>query len=272
MGTIQATINVPNTDTIDSNGNPVQNTQGTPNQPQNAPQANPQGASNVNTQGTQNAPQNPPQNTQNDPKQLTVTPNANQQNTSGDQSQGNAQTVAQQAEEAKKLVNSKGLNFDLLQKEYDESNGHLSAITYDALEKAGFSRQVVDTFIRGLEAENNNFVSSVYNAAGGEQEFAKIKDFVSRNPALIDGFNQTVNGGNLAQIGVMLSGLKAQMTLHAGTSNPTILGGNASGGSVGYSNFGDYQKAVEDSRYGSDPNYTKDVVNRLMNSGMVKFK
>lgn len=60
-----------------------------------------------------------------------------------------------------------------IEKEYEESNT-LSEESYKALEKAGYSRHFVDSYVQGQESLAQQFVSKVVDYAGGQDQFQKI--------------------------------------------------------------------------------------------------
>ncbi|PWM76700.1 MAG: hypothetical protein DBY32_11280 [Phascolarctobacterium sp.] len=181
------------------------------------------------------------------------------------------QEQQQAIEDAKGVLNEKGLDYDALTKEYEE-HGTLSNQTYADLAKAGFSKTMVDTFIAGIEASNDRFVNTVYGYAGGEQEYQKVAQYISsKGKADVDSFNALLETGNLSAIKMVIAGAKAEMTLRNGTTQPSVLGG-ASGAQVGgFANEIEMTKAMSDARYGTDDNYTKTVQEKLAKSAFIQF-
>lgn len=177
----------------------------------------------------------------------------------------------QAIEDAKGVLNEKGLDYDALTKEYEE-HGALSNQTYADLAKAGFSKNMVDTFIAGIEAANDRFVNTVYSYAGGEAEYQKIAHYIgTKGKADVDSFNALLEAGNLSAIKMVIAGAKAEMTLRNGTANPSVIGG-ASGVQVGgYANEMEMTKAMSDPRYGVDEEYTKTVSAKLAKSSFISF-
>lgn len=163
-------------------------------------------------------------------------------------------------EEIKKDLDSKGVNFDALAKEY-EANGTLSESTFEQLAKAGYPKSVVDAYIAGLEATSAKFEQQVLGFAGGKEEFSKMTDFVkSLGQPYVNAFNKTIESGDMTQIKVAIEGFKAQMTAKHGTSKRTIMGkGEATTGVTGFSSKAEMIKAMSDPRYGRDTKYTKEV-------------
>lgn len=176
----------------------------------------------------------------------------------------------QSIEEAAKLLNEKGIDYAELTKEY-EAKGVLSEDTYKKLSDAGYPKNVVDTFIRGVEAANDGYANAVFSMVGGKAEYEKLSAYVvSKGQEAVDAFNEVVTSGSLAAVQLLLKGFQAEMTLRNGTSKQTVLGG-AGGNSAGYADEAAMTKAMEDPRYGVDDAYTKDVTKRLSKSKFIQF-
>lgn len=177
----------------------------------------------------------------------------------------------QAVEDAKGVLSEKGLDYDALTKEYEE-HGALSNQTYADLAKAGFSKNMVDTFIAGIEAANDRFVNAVYGYAGGEAEYQKVAQYIgSKGKADVDSFNALLETGNLSAIKMVIAGAKAEMTLRNGTVNPSVIGGAAGVQVGGYANEMEMTKAMSDPRYGVDEAYTKTVQEKLSKSAFISF-
>lgn len=174
-------------------------------------------------------------------------------------------------EEAAKTLGDKGIDYNALSEEYAEK-GELSKETYESLEKAGYPKAVVDTYIRGLEAANEGYTNAVMAVAGGQAEYEKVKNYVkSKGDAAVDAFNDVVNSGSLGAMQMLLSGLQAEMKMRNGTSKSTILGSGAPNASTGYANEAAMMKAMDDPRYGVDEDYTAEVTKRLSKSKFFQF-
>lgn len=159
---------------------------------------------------------------------------------------------------------SKGVDFDALAAEYDR-DGALSQKSLDALAQAGYPKSVVDAYIDGLEARAERFVSTVKGFAGGDAEFEKVRTFLSSQPQpVIEGFNNAIRSGNLAEIRLAVEGVKASMVKAYGTSNPTIMAGNAGAGApAGYTTLEQMTKDMSDPRYQKDPAFTREVIRKI---------
>lgn len=169
-------------------------------------------------------------------------------------------------DEVKSDLTSKGVDYDALVKEY-EDNGNLSDKSMKALKGAGYPEAVVNAFIKGFEAQVNEFTNAVYKIAGGEAEYGKLCNFIKGlGESDVQAFNETINSGSLTQLAALINGYKAQMTTKYGTSNRSILGGANTVETKGFNSKDAMVKAMNDPRYGTDMAYTEKVQRMTMQS------
>lgn len=174
-------------------------------------------------------------------------------------------------EEAAKTLSEKGIDYGALTTEYEEK-GALSEDTYKKLADAGYPKAVVDTYIRGVEAANEAFVTSVYTAAGGKTEYDKLSNYIqSKGKDAVEGFNDALMNGSLSTVKMLINGFKAEMTLRNGTQKASVLGSGSPAGTSGFANEADMDKAMDDPRYGVDEEYTKQITKRLSKSKFFSF-
>jgi len=198
-------------------------------------------------------------------------PQSNPQEQQQVQTQENIQDeVANQLQTEEDLKNdlvSRGVDWDTLDKEVEE-NGTLSQESLNALEKAGYPKSVVEAYLNGVQALADKFVSQVKTFAGGEEEFARMQQFLSTRPASeVKAFNSLIERGDLGQIQLAMQGIKAQMTQKFGTANPTVMAnGNVAGTPSGYTSTREMVKDMNDPRYQVDPAFTREVYNKIKNS------
>lgn len=169
-------------------------------------------------------------------------------------------------DDLKAELSSKGLDFSALEKEYIEK-GELSEDSLNQLNKAGYPKSMVDAYIAGLQAMSDRFVNSVYEAAGGKEEYTKVTAFLSSQPAdVVKAYNDTIQSGNLGAIKLAISGIQAQMTKTYGTNNPTIMGQPNAGTKDGYTSMEQMTKDMSDPRYQVDPKFTREVMMKVKNA------
>ena len=183
----------------------------------------------------------------------------------GEQSSEQQLTTAHNAlDSAEKDLVSKGVDFAGLENEY-MNNGGLSQQSYGTLEKAGYPKAVVDGMLAGWEAASTRFVNDVHALAGGQEEFARIQQFVSsQNQDVINAFNATLDSENLTQIRMTLEGIKGQMVKQYGTQRPSIVGNAApSVDRSGYESTDEMVKDMSDPRYQKDAKFTREVYRKV---------
>lgn len=169
-------------------------------------------------------------------------------------------------QDVKADLETKGVDYDSLVKEYEE-NGKLSEESMKALKGAGYPESVVNAFIKGFEAQVNEFTNAVYKMAGGEEAYGRLCEFIKGlGDADVQAFNETINSGSLTQLSALINGYKAQMTTKYGTSNRSILGGANTVETKGFNSKDAMVKAMNDPRYGTDMAYTEKVQRMTMQS------
>lgn len=193
-------------------------------------------------------------------QQSTQTPDATQVQDQYNKSQ-------EQQTALKDDLTKRGVNFDDYYTEYTKA-GKLSQDSYDKLEKAGYPKIVIDGFISGIQASNDQMATTVFQSVGGQENFTKLAQFAqSMGDQVIDSWNKTVNSGDITAISMMLKGVQADYTAKYGTANPTIMGANGGGPvSTGFSSTAEMVKAMSDPKYGKDRAYTHGVEQQVKNS------
>lgn len=207
----------------------------------------------------------------NEDNQTTDTQSTETKTDTQEEAQKGEQTSEQQLSTAHNALDSvekdlvsKGVDFAGLENEY-MNNGGLSQQSYETLEKAGYPKAVVDGMLAGWEAASTRFVNDVYALAGGQEEFARIQQFVSsQNQDVINAFNATLDSENLMQIRMTLEGIKGQMVKQYGTQRPSIVGNAApSVDRSGYESTDEMIKDMSDPRYQKDAKFTREVYRKV---------
>lgn len=168
------------------------------------------------------------------------------------------------ATEVVEALDNVGIDFDSLQQEYNEQGG-LSETAYNALEEKGFSKDLVDTWIKGQEASNAEYQSAVYNTVGGEESYREMITWAADNmsPQEIAAYDRAVDSGDLDMVKLAVSGLQQKYQAVEG-SDPSLIGGqsaNSTGGT--YDSWAQVTTDMRDPRYESDPAYRQQVTSKL---------
>lgn len=91
-----------------------------------------------------------------------------------------------------------------IEAEYEE--GGISEASYKALEKAGYSRQFVDSYIRGQESIADQFVAKVVEYAGGKDRFDKIiKHMQTTSPESTESLFEAIERQDLKAIRTIIN-------------------------------------------------------------------
>lgn len=158
--------------------------------------------------------------------------------------------------------------FDSYFKEYAEK-GQLSNESYAALEKQGVTKAHVDAYIRGVQAEQQQSETKVFEAVGGKEKYAEITAWAAKNLKAdeISAFNSTLENGSVEQIVLAAQGLSTRFTAANGHQPSTRLRGSASGAAVEpFKSTAEVTRAMSDPRYKTDQAYRDEVAERLRTS------
>ena len=162
-----------------------------------------------------------------------------------------------------------GLNFDTFQQEYIE-NGELSDKAYDALDKAGFPKGLVDAWIQGQEALQNDMNNQVYSSVGGKEAYDQMLDWAKDNLSEDDitAFNVSVDSGEANLVKFAVQGLQARYRAEVG-GEPQLTQGAVSDSSGGsFQSAAELTAAMRDPRYAKDPSYRQSVASKLQRSSV----
>lgn len=160
---------------------------------------------------------------------------------------------------------AKGVDFLGAIEEY-QNNGELSQKTYEALEKAGYPKEVIQGFVETRKAIDAKYTQDVMNHVGGEKDFRELQTWMKGNlsKSELDAYNEAVNSENLNAVKLILDGIQAKRVAKQGTRKATLIGGVASKSAPkGFSGRDEMIKAMSDPRYGIDRAYTISVERKM---------
>lgn len=184
----------------------------------------------------------------------------------------NAPKVAalETTQEATAMLAEKGLDISTFTAEY-ETTGQLSAASYEALGKAGITRDMVEQYISGQQVLLDSQVREVKESVGGEAEYAKLSEWATVNLTAREqqAYQRILETNDLATIKLAAAGLKARYVAAMGKDPALIVGGNTSGGNDGQERFNsraEMVSAMQDPRYEKDPAYRARVERKVINS------
>ena len=170
-----------------------------------------------------------------------------------------------EASEVKEVLDKAGVDFNALQSEYTQQ-GEVSADSYAKLEEAGFSKDLVDSYIKGQESLNANYEKAVYDTAGGQDAYGELIRWAGDNlqQGEIAAFDKAVSSGDVDMVKMAVSGLQTKYQAAEGT-DPTLLSEGQSSNSTGgvFNSWAEVTAAMNDTRYESDVAYRQKVSAKL---------
>lgn len=177
--------------------------------------------------------------------------------------------VPETPEAAQAQVEAAGLDFDALSSEYD-TNGGLTAATYEKLAAAGIPKETVDAYIAGQEALAQQGIDQVLSEFGGAEGYGQMVKWAAANlpREQIEAFNHAMDNGTVDSIKLTIAGLQARYVAANG-SEPKLLNGD--GGAATEDTFrstAELTAAMRDPRYAKDPAYRADVQAKIARSNV----
>ena len=170
---------------------------------------------------------------------------------------------------AEKAVDSAGLDMSALQAEYAEK-GELDTKSYEALEKAGISKEYVDSYIAGQEAIAKTQADEIKSTVGGDETYQEMVDWASKN--MTEGektaYNKAVNSGDMDTVKLAVNALKGQFERANGVEPKLVEGKAQPSQEQGFLSWAQVTEAMADPRYAKDTAYQNEVKNKLANSNL----
>lgn len=176
------------------------------------------------------------------------------------------------------VLHSSGLNLASFEEEFN-TGGALSTESYASLEKAGFPKAVVDTYIKGLQGDYARMevlaekeVASIKQLAGGDEGYADLTAWAASTLSReeLQGFNTIAESNDPNAIRVAVSGLVARYQAAEGKSPKLVA---ATSGTAGvatdvYRSWAEVTKDMADPRYKTDPAFNAHVAAKLGRSSV----
>jgi len=152
-------------------------------------------------------------------------------------------------------------------------NDSISDDDYSKLEDAGFSKQVVDTYLDGLRGVGAadadeipaDIIKGIKDSVGGDETYGQMQSWAEQNLSDEEGvaFNNLMDTGDAATIQLAVEGLYSRYSKSMGVEPNLYTGRPAASGPTPYRSTAEVVAAMSDKRYGKDVTYTEDVQRRL---------
>lgn len=171
------------------------------------------------------------------------------------------------AEEEDEKSEAPKIDFDSYAKEFAET-GSLSEETIESIEKAGIPRAMTEVYVEGFKAIQTLRGNSLYEAAGGKDEFDALVKWGSTNldekqrGAFDKAIDTAILEGDATAATMLIQSVKASM---GGTEPRYVDGKNVpnTNGIKPFESRTEMMEAMKDRRYKTDPSFVSQVQQRL---------
>ena len=170
------------------------------------------------------------------------------------------------------ILEEVGIDAQDISKRFTEK-GQINNDDYSKLEKAGFSKQVIDTYLDGLKGTSNatnediatTQIQAIKDSIGGDETYTKMVSWAVENlPANeVKEFNSLTETANATAIKLAVQGLYSQYNNAMGVEPNLVTGRASQSGPTPFRSTAEVITAMSDPRYGKDVTYTEDVQRRL---------
>jgi len=167
-----------------------------------------------------------------------------------------------------------GVDYQGMNTKWQET-GKLEDDDYKALEGAGFSKDMVEAYLDGVQyrAEQDSQLAAkevvaIKNEFGGEQVYTEMIQWAAANldKGEVDAFNSMLNTSNPHQIRIAVAGIQAAYMNNA-PREPKLVGGRAAkADTTKFKSTAQVVAAMNDERYATDPAYRQEVQEKLSRS------
>lgn len=154
-----------------------------------------------------------------------------------------------------------------------EKEGTLSEDTFTKFAEAGFPKEVVEAYLRGVsapvaEAEGlaQSQIDAIKGSVGGDEGFASLQEFISSQytPEQKEAYNAAIGSGDFEKALGAVNAAKLNHAKEIGTET-ALLGGKAVNNG-GFESEAAEREAMRDPRYKTSQAYRDEVAVKLMKS------
>jgi len=175
-------------------------------------------------------------------------------------------------EKAADFLSQAGLDMSALSQEYGEA-GQLSEASLKKLDDAGFPKDLVDTYIQGVQAINQQteqyVQNTVYDSVGGQEKYNVMTNWAASNfsQAEVQAFNDAVNSMDSAKASLAVAGLASRYQNAVGSEGQTVqgTGGHASSGGI-YETRAEMLSDLQSPEYNSSPSHRAQIEAKVARS------
>lgn len=165
-------------------------------------------------------------------------------------------------------LKSEAVDFSRFSTEFAEK-GTLTDDSYSELEKMGYPKEMVETYIKGMQSSQTADADAVMSLTGGPEGYRELTEWAKDNMDMgeLNLYNQMVETGT-DNAKMAVEWLQSKREAVEGLE-PTLVQGKAQAASKDeFRSTAEVVAAMKDKRYGKDPAYTKDVETKLSRSAV----
>jgi len=194
------------------------------------------------------------------------------------ESEGDEDTPAESVKSAealaKEATGKAGLDLGEMSKKYWAQGESLDDSDYEALAKAGYPNDLVNSFIEGEKAKVALQRSTVMVEVGGEDTYATMTDWAAKSmsEAEVGAYNEAVNGSDMTKVMLAVKGLKARFEAKNGIEPTRTIegrGGSSNNGSSVYASVRELMTDMGKPEYQKDPAYRARIEAKLSRSNIM---
>lgn len=159
-----------------------------------------------------------------------------------------------------------------------KNDGTLTEEMYDRLNNAGFSDEVIDSYLGGLRnqlgyTDSTNMtdaeISDIKKIAGGEKGYQQLTEWASENLSQedIEAFDEVINTANKAAVRFAVKALMSQYEDALGR-DPELITGKQPNQGQAYRSMAEVVRDMQDPRYDRDEAYRMDIMQKLERSNL----
>lgn len=153
-----------------------------------------------------------------------------------------------------------------LEAKFVENGNQLTADDYAAAEKAGLSRDLVDSYLAGQQAIADQLVTKVHALVGGPENYDAMLQWMVGNAdkAEVEAYDQAMGTGKLSDITLAVRGMHSAYVAAVGSDQGRqVKQQTGTPQSPGYQSKREMIDAMKDPRYQKDPAYRAEVARRI---------
>ena len=166
-----------------------------------------------------------------------------------------------------------GVDMGKFSQEY-QSTGGLSQTSYDELAEAGYSKDIVDSYIGGVKAQSRSEIDNlkgIYDSVGGMENYNQMVQWAASNMTSEEkqSYNSINDSGNMDAIRMNIDSLRNRYNKANGTDPKLVRGETAPATGGKYESTAQIVEAMKDPKYKNDPAYRQEVYMKLSRSSVI---